>query len=94
MTCPVVGHLDQPREAEGAAGHVLHQTLDPRPVAGRQEHRLIDAEATVRPTPHVLDDFRLDLPFGQVQGEDGFLPGRVQPVHVELGHFQEVALPG
>ena len=33
---PGLGHLDQPREAERAAGHVLHQPLDARPVAGRQ----------------------------------------------------------
>ena len=37
------------------------QTLDPGAVAGRQVHRLVDAETAVRPGPHVLDHFRLDL---------------------------------
>jgi hypothetical protein len=51
-----------------------------------------DAEAAVRPGPHVLDHFRLDLVLGQVQGEDGFLPSRVQAVQVQFGHFQELAV--
>ena len=44
--------------------------------------------------PHVLDHFRLDLVLGQVQGEHRFLPGRLQPLHVEFGQFQELALRG
>ena len=92
MTCPVAGHLDQPRQAERAAGHVLHQTLDARPVAGRQVHRLVHAETAVRPGAHVLDHFRLDLVLGQVQGEHGLLPGGLQPLQVELGQFQKLAL--
>ena len=48
----------------------------------------------MRPGAHVLDHFRLDLPLGQVQREHGFLPGRLQPVQVQFGQFQELALGG
>ena len=34
---PALGHLDQPREAERAARHVLHQTLNAREVACGQK---------------------------------------------------------
>jgi hypothetical protein len=46
----------------------------------------------VRPTPHVLDHFRLDLVLGQVQGEHGFLPGGLQTIEVQLGQFQQLTL--
>ena len=42
--------LHQPGQTKGAPGHVLHQTLDPCPVARRQEHRLVDAETAVLPS--------------------------------------------
>ena len=53
---------------------------------------LIHAEAAVRPGPHVLDHFRLDLVLGQVQSKGGFLPSRLQAVPVQFGYFQELAL--
>ena len=34
--------LHQPGQTKRAPCHVLHQTLEPCPVARRQEHRLID----------------------------------------------------
>ncbi len=52
-----VGHLHQPRQTEGAPGHVLDHTLDARLIARRQPHRLIDAKTAVFPGPHVLDDY-------------------------------------
>jgi hypothetical protein len=48
-TSPVFARPERP------TGHVLYQALDPRPVARRQVHRLIDAEAAMRPRTHVLD---------------------------------------
>ncbi len=89
---PGRGHLDQPRQAERAAGHVPDQTLDSGLVARRQKNRLVHAESAVRPGPHVLDYFRLDLVLGQVQGEHGFLPSRLQPLQVQLRQFQKLAL--
>ena len=89
---PAGGHLDQSGQAEGTAGHVADQALDSGAVAGRQVHRLVDAETAVRPSPHVLDYFRLDLVLGQVQGEHGFLPSRLQPLQVQLRELQELAL--
>ncbi len=89
---PGLRHLDQPREAERAAGHVLHEALDARLVAGGQVDRLIDAEARVRPAADVLDDFRLDLPLGQIESKNRLLPGGFQPLAVELRHGQEFAL--
>ena len=84
---PGRGHLDQPRQAERAAGHVPDQPLDPGAVAGRQVDRLVHAETAVRPSPHVLDHFRLDLVLRQVQREHGFLPGGLQPLQVQLGQL-------
>ena len=72
--------LHQPGQTKRAPGHVLHQTLDPCSVARRQEHRLIDAETTVLPSAHVLDDFWLDLVLGQIKGKDRFLPGDLEPI--------------
>jgi len=71
---PRVAHLHQPRETKRTARHVLDQTLDARLITRRQKHRLVDAETAVRPTPHVLDDFRLDLLLGQVELEAA-IPG-------------------
>jgi len=65
---PGFGDLDQARQTEGTTSHVPHQTLDALLVAGRQVHRLVDAEAAVLPGAHVLDHFRFDLALGQVQG--------------------------
>ena len=53
---PGLGHPGQPREAEGAAGHVANQTLDASPVARRQVHRLVDTGAAVRPTPQEIEN--------------------------------------
>jgi len=47
-----------------------------RLVARRQEYGLINTLAAVLPTAHVLDHFRFDLVLGQVEGKNGFLPGR------------------
>ena len=55
-----------------------------RLVARRQEYGLINTETAVLPTAHVLDHFRFDLVLGQVEGKNGFLPGRFQPIQVEL----------
>ena len=44
------------------------------------------------PTPHVLDNFRLDLLLGQVQLEDRVLPSVQKSLHVELGQLQKLAL--
>jgi hypothetical protein len=38
-----------------------------------------------RPGAHVLDNFGLDLLLGQAKSKHRFLPGRVQPLLVELG---------
>jgi hypothetical protein len=46
-------------------------TLKPSTIAARR---------CPRPGAHVLDDFRLDLLLGQVQGEHGFLPGGLEPI--------------
>ena len=35
---------------------------------------------------------KIDLLLGQVQLEDRFLPGNQQPLHVELGQTQKIAL--
>ena len=82
---PAGRHLDQPREAERAARHVIHHPLEARAIARRQEHRLVDVKTAMRPAPHVLDDLRFDFVLGQVQGEDGFPPSAVQPLDVEFG---------
>jgi hypothetical protein len=52
---PGLSHLDEPRQTEWAAGDVPNEALDTCPVAGRQIHRLVDAEAAVGPTPHAVD---------------------------------------
>ena len=57
------------------ADHIPDQTLDASSVAGRQVHRLVDAEVAVRPGSHVLDDCWLDLVLGQIKGKDRFLSG-------------------
>lgn len=69
-----VADLDQSRQTERTTSHVLDQPLDARCVARRKIHRLIDTETAVRPTPHVLNDFRFDLLLRQVQLEDGVPP--------------------
>jgi len=77
---------------EWATRHVLDQTLDPRLIARRQKYRLIDTEAAVRPTPHVLDHFRFELLLSQVQFEDRVLPGDQQSLHIELRQLHKLAL--
>ena len=48
----------------------------------------------MRPTPHVLDHLGRDLLLSQVEREHGLAPRLPQPIHVELGHLQELALGG
>jgi len=57
--------------------------------ARRQEDRLVDAEAAVRPSAQVFHDFRLDFALGQIQGEDGFLPDLQQSLHIKFRQLQE-----
>jgi len=98
---PRVAHLHQSGQTKRAPCHVLHQTLDPCPVARRQEHRLIEAKAADHrcatvpvPSAHVLDDFWLDLLLGQVQGKDRFLPGDLKPLQIQFGQFQKIGRRG
>ena len=94
---PGLGHLDQPRQTERAARHVPNQTLDSGAIAGGQVHRLVHAGTAVRPTPHVLDHFRLDLLLGQVNQafqNNGAAPDTIThsgsgPKSVEGGDFME-----
>jgi len=46
---------------------------------------LVNAETTVFPRTHVLDDFWFDLLLGQIQLEDRVLPSGQQSLHIELG---------
>jgi hypothetical protein len=48
----------------------------------------------MRPAPHVLDHLGRDLLLGQVEREHGLTPSLAQPIHIELGHVQELALRG
>jgi len=70
---PGFGHLDQPRQSEGALAHVLHQTFDALPVVGQQNYPPIHAEAVVLRTTHALGDFHLYSALGQIQGKARFL---------------------
>ena len=61
----------------------VDQTLDALLIAHRQKQRLVHTEAAVLPTANVvLDDFRLDLPLGQVRLEDRGPPGELTLVNV------------
>ena len=86
------GHPDQSGQTKRALRHVLHQTLDPSLVAGRQKHRLIDAETAVSPTAQVLDDFWFGLLIGQIQLEDCFLLGGQHSLYIELWQLQKIDL--
>jgi len=61
-------------------------------IARWQKHRLVDAEATVLPSRHVLDDFWFDLLLGQIQREDRFLPSDHESLQIELRELQKIAL--
>ncbi len=77
------GHFNQSREAEGAAGNVLDESLDAFVISGRQENRLIDAETGVPPGPQVLDDLRFDLALSQIKSKNSFLLDEQERRHVE-----------
>ena len=86
------GHFNQSREAEGAAGNILDESLDAFVISGRQENRLIDAETGVPPGAHVLNDLRFDLALGQIKSKNCFLPDEQERRHVEFRQFQENTL--
>ena len=48
-----VGDPDQTREAKGAAGHILYESLDAGAVTGLQAHAAVHGETAVAPAPQV-----------------------------------------
>ncbi len=89
-----IGYLDQSRQTEWAANHVLHQPLDTQSVSRGQMHGLVNAKTAMFPRPHILHGLRFDLALVQVEGKHGFLPGYQQAVHVEFRQFQKIAIRG
>jgi len=91
---PRLAHLYESSQTEGAARHVLQQSLDARLVACAEQHRLIHAQAAVLPAAHSLDDLWFDLALGQIQGKDRFLPGDLEPIEIEFGQCHKIPRGG